>query len=136
MGDLKSGLPEDDPLRTEIDMHATESDIQRWIVIEEDDDVREAIVSDVCNDIETLPEQSSPEEITDDALDEEVESVTVALPSTERVFCMLKEAEETEFLCNLPDESCHLQRAQQVFLEALRESNASAQRQVLISKMF
>ncbi len=39
------------------------------------------------------------------------------------------------FSCNLPDAGSHLQRALHVFREAIRKSNATAQRQMLITEM-
>ncbi len=60
----------------------------------------------------------------------EVNEVTASSPSLAQFY-----AQESAFLCNLPDASSHLQRALHVLREAIRKSNATAQRQMLITEM-
>ncbi len=62
--------------------------------------------------------------------------MTASPPSLAQLYTMFRPIQELAFLCNLPDASCHLQRALHVFREAIRTSNANAQRQMLIAEMF
>ncbi len=59
----------------------------------------------------------------------EVKEVTVSPPSLAQLYAMFRPIQESAFLCNLPDTSSHPQRALHVFREAIRKSNATAQRQ-------
>ncbi len=65
----------------------------------------------------------------------EVSAVTASPPSLAQLYTMLRPFQESAFLCKLPDASSHLQRALHVFREAIRTSNATAQRQMLITEM-
>ncbi len=65
----------------------------------------------------------------------EVNEVKASPPSLAQLFTMFRPTQESAFLCNLPDASSHLQRALHVFREAIRQSNATAQRQMLITEM-
>ncbi len=65
----------------------------------------------------------------------EVNEVTASPPSLAQLYTMFRPIQESAFLCNLPDASSHLQRALHVFREAIRKSNATAQRQMLITEM-
>ncbi len=65
----------------------------------------------------------------------EVNEVTASPPSLAQLYTMFSPIQELASLCNLPDASSHLQRALHVFGEAIRKSNATAQRQMLITEM-
>ncbi len=65
----------------------------------------------------------------------EVNEVTASPPSLAQLYTMFRLIQESAFLCNLPDASSHLQRALYVFREAIRKSNATAERQMLITEM-
>ncbi len=65
----------------------------------------------------------------------EVNGVTASPPSLAQLFTMFRPIQESAFLWNLPDASSHLQRVLLVFREAIRQSNATAQRQMLITEM-
>ncbi len=61
--------------------------------------------------------------------------MTASPPSLAQLYAMFRPIQESTFLCNLPNASSHLQRALHVFREAIRKSNATAQRQMLITEM-
>ncbi len=65
----------------------------------------------------------------------EVKEVTASPPSLAQLYTMFRPIQESAFLCNLPDASGHLQRALHVFREAIRMSNATTQRRMLITEM-
>ncbi len=65
----------------------------------------------------------------------EVNEVTASPPSLAQLYTLFRPIQESAFLCNLPDASSHLQRALHVFREAIRKSNATAQRQILSTEM-
>ncbi len=62
--------------------------------------------------------------------------VTASPPSLAQLYTMFRPIQESAFLCNLQDASSHLKRALHVFREAIRKSNATAQRQMLITECF
>ncbi len=65
----------------------------------------------------------------------EVNEVTASPPSLAQLYTMFRPIQESAFLSNLPDANSHLQRAFDVFREAIRKSNTTAQRQMLITEM-
>ncbi len=65
----------------------------------------------------------------------EVNEVTASPPSFAQLYTMFRPIQESAFLCDLPDARSHLQRALHLFREAIRTSNATAQRQMLITEM-
>ncbi len=69
------------------------------------------------------------------AQEAEENEVTASPPSLAQLYTMFRPIQESAFVCNLPDASSHLQRALHVFREAIRTSNATAQRQMLITEM-
>ncbi len=65
----------------------------------------------------------------------EFNEVTASPNSLAQLYAMFHPIQESAFLRTLPDAGSHLQRALHVFREAIRKSNATAQRQKLISQM-
>ncbi len=65
----------------------------------------------------------------------EVNEVTTSPSSLAQLYTMFRPIQESAFLCNLPDASSNLQSALHVIREAIRRSNATAQRQMLITEM-
>ncbi len=61
--------------------------------------------------------------------------MTASPPSLAQLYTMFRTIQESANLCNLPDASSLLQGALHVFREAIRKSNATAQRQMLITEM-
>ncbi len=101
--------------------------------VENDDDVRGAVVADIVDEMEKVMTETPLQEAED--IEMEVNEVAASSPSLAQLSAMFRPIQESPFLCNLPDASSHLQRALYVFREAIRESNATAQRQMLITEM-
>ncbi len=66
----------------------------------------------------------------------EINEVTAPPPPLAQLQAMFSPIQESAFLCNLPDASAHLQRALNIFREAVRRSIANATRQLLNTEMF
>ncbi len=62
----------------------------------------------------------------------QINEVTASPSSLAQLYAMFRPIQES---ANLPDASSDLQRALHVFREAIRRSNATAQRQMLITEM-
>ncbi len=50
LANLKLNIGEEDSLRTSVDEKVTASDVEQWFDVENDGDVRDAIVSDIVSD--------------------------------------------------------------------------------------
>ncbi len=54
LANLRLNLGEDDSLRNSVDGKVTASDVEQWFDIENDDDVRDAVVADIVDEIEKI----------------------------------------------------------------------------------
>ncbi len=98
--------------------------VQVWrFDVENDDDVRDAVVADIVDEMEKVTTETPAQEVEESEV--EVNEVTSSPPSLAQLYAMFRPIQESAFLCNLPDASSHLQRALHVFREAIRESNAT-----------
>ncbi len=95
--------------------------------------MRDAVVADIVDEIEKITIKTPVQETEENEV--EVNDVTASPPSLAQLYAMFRPIQESAFLCNLPDASSHLQRALQVFREAIRKSHSTAQRQMLIREM-
>ncbi len=95
---------------------------------ENDDDVRDAVVADIVDEMEKITIKTPAQEAE--------ENVTASPPSS-CASCTLCSypVQKSAFSCKLPDAGSHIQRTLHVFREAIRKSNATAQRQMLITEM-
>ncbi len=134
LASLKLNIGEEDSLRTSVDEKVTASDVEQRFDIENDGDVRNAIVSDIVSEMENLTTETPAQEADENQV--EVNEETKSPPSLAQLYAMFRPIQQSAFLCNLPDASSHLQRALNVFREAFCKSNATAQRQLLITEMF
>ncbi len=94
--------------------------------------MRDAVVADIVDEMDVTTETPA-QEVEENEV--EVNEVTASPPSLAELYAMFRQIQESAFLCILPDASSHLQRALHVFWEAIRKSNATAQRQMLITEM-
>ncbi len=136
LSNLKLNLRESDSLCTSVDENATDSDVEQWFNLENNDDVWEASISDIADDMEQLVIANPARDIEDNECEGEVNEVTASHPSLTQSQSMFSPIQESAFLCNLPDASAHLQRALNIYREAVRRYNANATRQLLITEMF
>ncbi len=54
LSNLKLNLRENDSLRASVDENVTDSDVEQWFDVEKNDEVREASISDIADDMEQL----------------------------------------------------------------------------------
>ncbi len=95
--------------------------------------MRDAVVADIVDEMEKVTNETPGQEAEENEV--EVNEVTASPPSLAQLYAMFCPIQEPAFLCNLPDASSHLQRALHVFREAIRKSNATPQRKMLITEM-
>ncbi len=86
--------------------------------------MRDAVVADIVDEMEKVRTETPAQEAEENEV--EVNKVTASPPSVAQLHAMFRPIQESAFLCNLRDASSHLQRAQHVFREAIRKSNATA----------
>ncbi len=95
--------------------------------------MRDAVVADIVDEMEKVTTETPAQEAEENEVD--VIEVTASPPLLAQLYAMFRPIQESAFECNLSDASSHLQRAVHVFREAIRKSNATAQRQMLITEM-
>ncbi len=95
--------------------------------------MRDAVVADIVDEMENITIETPAQEAEENEV--EANEVTASPPSLVQLYAMFHPIQESAFLCNLPDAGSYLQRALHVFREAIRKSNATAQRQMLITDM-
>ncbi len=95
--------------------------------------MRDAVVADIVDEMENITIKTPVQEAEEN--EEDVNEVTASPPSLAQLYAMFHPIQESAFSCNLPDAGSHLQRALHVSREAIRKSNATAQRQMLIAEM-
>ncbi len=133
LANLKLSVVEDDSLRAAVDEKVTASDAEQWFDFENDDDVRDAVIADIVDEMGKFTTETPAQEAKENEV--EVNEVTASPPPFAQLYAMLWSLLESAFSCNLPDAISHLQRALHVFRKAIRKSNATAQRQMLITAM-
>ncbi len=101
--------------------------------VENDGDVRDAVVADFVDEMEKITTKTPVQEAEENEM--EGNEVTASPPSLAQLYAMFHPIQESAFSGNLPDAGSHLQRALHVFREAILMSNATAQRQMLITEM-
>ncbi len=107
------------------DEKVTASDVEQWFDVENDDDVHDAVVADIFDEMEKITTEIPAQEAEENEV--EANEVKATLASLAQLYAMFRPIQESAFLCNLPDASSHLQRALHVFRETIRKSNATAQ---------
>ena len=137
---LRTSVDSQDPIRRALPDSVVEKDVERWIEIEDDNDVSEALCSDIVEEFERLEvreeENSQCASVLPSTEDgDDAELVTAQLPSLNDLYEMFNTAQKAAFNCNLPDASNHLHRALDVFRNAIREKNQKGQRQLLVTEM-
>ncbi len=95
--------------------------------------MRDAVVAVIVDKMEKITTETPAQEAEEN--EAEVTEVTAFPPSLAQLYAMLRPIQKSACLYNLPDASSNIQRALHVFREAIRESNATAQRQILITGM-
>ncbi len=97
----------------------TANDVEQWFDVENDGDVRDAIVSDIVCEMEKLTTETPAQEADENQV--EVNEETATPPSLAQLYALLRPIQKSAFLCSLPNASSHLQRALDVFREAFRK---------------
>ncbi len=133
LANIKLSLAEDKSLRTSVDAKVTASDAEQCFDVENDDDVSDAVVAYIVDEMEKVTSETPAQEAEQNEV--ECNEVTASPPSLVQLYAMFRPIQESAFLCNLPNASSHLQRALQLFTEAIHKSNATAQQQMLITEM-
>ncbi len=100
------------------------SDVEELSDVENDGDVRDAIVSDIVSEMEKLTIETPAQEADENQVEGNEE--TASPPSLAQLYDMFRPIQESAFLCRLPDASSHLQRALNVCREALLCSQSRA----------
>ncbi len=95
--------------------------------------MRDAVVADIVDELEKITIKTPVQEAEENEV--EVNEVTASPLSLAQLYAMFHPIHESAFPCNLPDAGSHLQRALHVFREAIRKSNATALRHMLITEM-
>ncbi len=75
--------------------------------VENDEDVRDAVVADIVDEMEVTTETPAQEAEENEV---GVNGETASPPSLAQLCLMFRLIQESAFLCNLPDASSHLQR--------------------------
>ncbi len=62
LANLRLNLGEDDPLRTSVDEKVTASDVEQWFDVGNDDDVRDAVVADIVDEMDKVTTETTAQE--------------------------------------------------------------------------
>ncbi len=100
---LKLNIGEEDSPRTSVDEKVAASDVEQWFNVENDGNVRDAIVSDIFSEMEKLTTKTPAQEADENQV--EVNEETVSPPPLAHLYAMFRPIQESAFLCNLPDAS-------------------------------
>ncbi len=103
-----------------VDEKVTASDVEQWLDVENDDDVRDVIVADIVDEMEKVKTETPAQAVEENEV--EVNEVTASPPSLPQLYAMFRQFRIRLFVFNLPDAISHLQGALHVFKEAIRKS--------------
>ncbi len=62
LANLKLHLGEDHSLRTSVDVKVTASDVEQWFDVGNDDDVRDAVVADIVDEMDKVTTETTAQE--------------------------------------------------------------------------
>lgn len=116
---LTASLTPQDSLFPQVDMSVGESDIEKWMAIEEDDSVQEAMVSDSfeqLSNLDAVDEVSTAPNQPDDP-DGECE-LSSPFPPASEITKMFKQLEEISYECSVPEAGDFLAKAKDALLKA------------------
>ncbi len=93
LANLRLDLGEDDSLRNSVDDKVTASDVEQWFDVENDDDVHDAVVADIVDEMENITIKTPAQEAE--------ENVTASPPSLAQLYAMFHPVQKSAFSCNL-----------------------------------
>lgn len=131
---LSISLDRRDPFYEQVFEPVNQEQVERWLTIEENSLVSEAVVEDALyfDELRAVESASSPEVESDDDGDT---IMAEALPPEAEIIVKLRELEKWAFDSNLSDVSYSLRKARQGFLRAKRREVSGSTRQLLITEM-
>ena len=117
---LRNGLKEDDPLRAELMVETDEELVRRWFNVEDDVDIRNAMVADA---LEQMKRPTPKIEVKEE--DSDVEMIPTTLPSLQMLYDAFRPAQHLAVKCNLPDATHCIKLAIQCVRDAITKSNCA-----------
>ncbi len=111
------------------------SDVDRWFDIETDDGVRDALISDILDEIGEFTIEAREHEAEENGAQDECNEMTASPPSLQQFYAMFRPIGESASLCNRSDVNNCLRCALQLVKKASRKSYPPALRQLLITEM-
>lgn len=124
-----------DPFYDQLLKNLSEQDLNKWLSIEEDDDVRCAMAEDALSspEVEHTDDGHQDEKAGDGSEDEQCKN-PVPLPPMDQVLNRFRDLEDMAYNCKVSDCILYLRRARRVFIDA-KKKEGSASMQLLITEM-
>lgn len=126
LGSLFSSLDQRDPLYDQTLESLTEQDVNKWFSIEEDEDVRRAIVEDSLCSMDVGPAEDVPgQDMTAGEDSEEEETNNPArLPTMAQLMEQFRDLEDMAYNSNISDAISYLRVARRAFMDAKRKESS------------
>ena len=133
---LQLNIDRRDPFHVQVQESVTEDDVNYWLRLEEQEEIKDALVQDDLNSIDHDDDQTEVHEAdNDDNEADEEDAVKLPLPPRSNLMRLLDQLEETALNSQIDNAIVHLRRARNAFREALRIDALSSNRQLLITEV-
>lgn len=125
-----------DPIYPQVVEMPTEQDVERWINIEADEEILEAVVNDSVEAIgkDSATADGPQDSVTSDSEDEENDE-KLPLPARSALLRPLDSLEEIAYRSEVPEAIRFLRKARRAFLDAKRNEDGRATTQCLITEV-
>lgn len=137
---LSLSLSTNNTLIPQIIQAVGESTIERWVTVENDSIIQNAMMSDAHEKLNIIMEEDTPEStlssdtLKEDGTDKKSDRPAV-LPSLAQMINLFSELENVSYDCNVSDAVCTLHKTKTALSAAKKKTEPVLGRQLLISKI-
>ncbi len=133
---LNLNLRENDTLRASVDENVTNSDVEQWFDVENNDDVREASISDIADYMEQLAIATPARDIEDNECEGEINEITAPPPSLAQLQAMSVQFRNLHFYVTYRMQVLTFRELLMYLERQFAGLTQNATRQLLITEMF